>query len=286
MPSAFSGFPGSQMIRQEIASRISAVFNDRSRGERPIQPQTDALFPPDSIVRQVHGDVVAMTVGGLSALLLQMLHPAVLAGVWDHSNFREDMHGRLRRTARFIAVTTYAHRHDGLAAIARVRAIHERIDGMLPNGTAYFASDPALLAWVHLTETSSFLQAWRRFANPGMKQAERDRYFAEMARIGHMLGADPVPMSEHEARRQINRTRGVLRNDERSSEVCRLLLAQQSAFPGGSMTRELLTRSAVDLLPFWARRMHGLSSSGPAFPLIGAATYGAAETIRWAFRSS
>jgi uncharacterized protein (DUF2236 family) len=50
-----------------------------------------------------------MMIGGVSGLLLQMLHPAVLAGVWDHSDFRADMHGRLRRTAKFIAVTTYDH---------------------------------------------------------------------------------------------------------------------------------------------------------------------------------
>ncbi len=54
-----------------------------------------------------------MMVGGVAALLLQMLHPAVLAGVWDHSNFRTDMLGRLRRTARFIAMTTYGARGSG-----------------------------------------------------------------------------------------------------------------------------------------------------------------------------
>ena len=82
----------------------------------------------------VHGDVTSMLVGGIAALLLQMLHPAVLVGVWEHSKFRTDMHGRLRRTARFIALTTYGSQAEAEAAIARVRSIHDRIRGTLPNG--------------------------------------------------------------------------------------------------------------------------------------------------------
>ncbi len=278
--------PGSRFLKQRLARRISDVFNDRSRGEKPVVRQTtDVLFPPGSVVRRVHADVVSMTVGGMTALLMQMLHPAVLAGVWDHSNFREDMAGRLRRTARFIAVTTYGHREDALAAIARVRAIHERVTGVLPDGTPYRANDPALLAWVHLTETRSFLAGWRRFGEPGMSREDRDRYFLEMAQFGRRLGADPVPYSEREALRQIDARRPELRGDARSREVCRFLLESTTTFPGGAVIQRLLTQAAIDMLPDWAREMHGLSSSGPGAPLVGAATFGAAEAVRWAFRS-
>lgn len=134
-----------------------------------------------------------MMVGGISSLLLQMLHPAVLAGVWDHSNFREDLHGRLRRTARFIALTTYGGPDEARAVIARVRGIHARLRGTLPDGTAYWANDPALLAWVHVTEATSFLNAWRRYVEPRMSGADQDRYFAEMAQVAEGLGAAPVP---------------------------------------------------------------------------------------------
>jgi hypothetical protein len=120
-----------------------------------------------------------MMVGGISGLLLQMLHPAVLAGVWDHSSFRADLHGRLRRTARFIAVTTYGRKSDAEAAIARVRQIHELVCGVLPNGVPYAASNPALLAWVHVTETTSFLNARIRYAEPRMSDVDQDRYFDE-----------------------------------------------------------------------------------------------------------
>ena len=93
-------------VRRAIASRVVGVFNDRARGEAPVVRSPDSLFPEGSVVRRVHGDVTSMMIGGVSGLLLQMLHPAVLAGVWDHSNFRADMHGRLRRTARFISTTS------------------------------------------------------------------------------------------------------------------------------------------------------------------------------------
>src|SRR3954462_14222723 len=109
--------------RQAIVGRVRAVFNDRARGEKPVVRRTDGLFGPQSIVWRVHGDVTTMMVGGVAALLLQMLHPAVLAGVWDHSSFRGDMIGRLRRTARFIAVTGYASRAEAEQAIAKVREV-------------------------------------------------------------------------------------------------------------------------------------------------------------------
>ena len=121
------------MLKQLISRQVRSVFHDRTADERPVVRRADGLFGPGSVTWRVHGDVTTMMVGGMAALLLQMLHPAVLAGVWDHSRFRADMQGRLRRTARFIAVTTYGSRGEAEAAIARVRSIHARITGTLPD---------------------------------------------------------------------------------------------------------------------------------------------------------
>src|SRR5688500_2812244 len=172
-----------QLVKDILIDRVRAVFNDRARGERPVQRRDDGLFGRSAVAWRVHGDLTSMMVGGVAGLLLQMLHPAVLAGVWDHSNFRADMHGRLRRTARFIALTTYGGRDEAEAAIARVRRIHDRVGGALPDGAPYAANDPSLLAWVHVTEATCFLDAWIRYAEPGMPAAHQDRYFAEMARV-------------------------------------------------------------------------------------------------------
>ena len=270
-------------IRQAIAGRVAALFNDRSRGEAPVRRQPDGLFGPRAVAWRVHGDVTTMLVGGVSSLLLQMLHPAVLAGVWDHSNFRADMHGRLRRTARFIAVTTYGGRAEAEAAIERVRRIHAHVAGTLPDGTPYTASDPRLLAWVHVTEATSFLSAWIRYAEPAMPAREQDRYFAEMAQIGIALGADPVPVTRRDAAALIEAMRPELRVDARTREVARLVLEQRAPTPAAEPFQRLVMRAGVDLLPHWARRLHGRDAPPLARPLLRAGTFGLAQTLRWAF---
>ncbi len=270
-------------VKQALIGHVRAIFNDQARGERPVARRPDGLFGPRSVVWRVHGDVTTMMVGGVAALLLQMLHPAVLAGVWDHSNFRVDMLGRLRRTARFIALTSYGGRDEADAAIARVRSIHARVGGTLPDGTPYRADDPALLAWVHATETTSFLDAWIRYAEPAMPHADQDRYFAEMARIAVDLGADPVPRDRAGMAALIDRMRPGLSSDARTREVARLVLQQRARSLAVAPVQALTMQAAIDLLPSWARGMHDLAGPGLARPAIRLGTAGIARTLRWAF---
>ncbi|WP_304811435.1 oxygenase MpaB family protein [Falsiroseomonas sp.] len=271
-------------LKAAIAGRVVALFNDRSRGEAPVQRRPDGLFGPGSVAWRVHGDVAAMMVGGISSLLLQMLHPAVLAGVWDHSNFRTDMQGRLRRTARFIALTTYGGREEAEAVIRRVRHIHDRVGGTLPCGTPYAANDPALLAWVHVTEATSFLSAWRRYVEPRMTLADQDRYFAEMAQIARALGAAPVPTDRAGARRLMESYRPQLRVDHRTREVRSLVLKGAGSDLLATQVQALGNQAAIDLLPEWARRLHGLPNPLLGRPFVRAGTLGVAQTLRWAFR--
>ncbi len=271
-------------IKTAIVGRVVALFNDRARGEAPVMRRLDGMFGPKSVAWRVHGDVTAMMVGGISSLLLQMLHPAVLAGVWDHSDFRTDMHGRLRRTARFIALTTYGGRDEAEAVISRVRHIHDRVGGTLPGGTPYAANDPALLAWVHVTEASSFLNAWRRYAEPGMSSADQDLYYAEMAQVARALGAAPIPSDRAGARRLIDTYRPQLRTDARTRDVRDLVLKAATADLLAARVQALGNQAAIDLLPDWARRMHGLPNPIFARPLVRAGTLGVAQALRWAFR--
>ena len=80
----------------------------------------------------MHGDFPSMLVGGISALMLQLLHPLALAGVWDHSNFRQDLLGRLRRTSQFISGTTFGSTRDAEWLIEKVRTIHLKVVGTAP----------------------------------------------------------------------------------------------------------------------------------------------------------
>ncbi|MFW2831089.1 oxygenase MpaB family protein [Sphingomonas sp. ID0503] len=284
---AWDGGPWSFLrdrARQGLVRSVRRVFNDEARGQRPVERSNDALFPPNSVIWRVHGDVTSMMIGGIAALLLQMLHPLVLAGVWDHSNFRTDMLGRLRRTSRFIALTTYGPRADAEQAIARVRSVHDRISGVLPDGTPYRATDPHLLAWVHVTEAWSFSQAWQRYGNRPLTAAEFDRYFAEIAIIGEALGATPVPKTHHAAGELIEAMRPELAADARTREVAQLVLNHPAASPLVAPVQHLTMQAAVDLLPDWARRMHGLARTpAPARPLVTTGALGLAKTLRWAF---
>lgn len=272
-----------ETFRRRLVGQVRNVFNDRGRGEAPVQPSDNALLPRGSVAWRVHGDVTTMMVGGVSGLLLEMLHPAALAGVWDHSNFRNDMLGRLRRTARFIALTTYAERSDAEAAIARVNRIHAKVTGTMPDGTMYRANDPRLLAWIHVAGAVSFLNAWMRFGEPTMSRRDQDAYFAEVADVARRLGADPVPETRSEADAMIAAYRRELRATDRSREVAQIILNPQSAGLRAMPVQAVIAQSATDLLPRWARKMHGLKSSMLVRPMVNAATFGMASTLRWAF---
>ena len=273
----------SETVKIAIRRRINELFNDYERGERPALRRADALFPTDSVAWRVNGDIVTMMIGGVSGLLLQMLHPAVLAGVWDHSDFRADMHGRLRRTAKFIAVTTYDHASAGQAVIDKVRRIHDKLSGTTADGTPYRVSDPALLAWVHVTETISFLDAWVRYAEPDMPPADQDAYFAEMARVGRALGADPVPTDRAGAEALIQSMRPELKADARTTEVAALVMRQKVGGFSEDIAADVIMKAGADLLPDWARQMHRLPKASPVVR-NGARTM--RRTLDWVYTGS
>ena len=206
-----------EFVRQQLVTGVRKIFNDTQSGEAPVPPSDEAYFARDTPIRMVHADLVSMMVGGMSALLLQMLHPHALQGILDFSNFRKDMHGRLRRTARFIAVTTYGHADDADKAIARVNAIHAKVRGTLPDGTAYAATNPRTLAWVHVTEAVMFLESWLAHVQPDMPLAQQDEYFRQFALIARKLGADPVPETKAEADKVFRELRADLRPSARGA---------------------------------------------------------------------
>lgn len=268
-------------VRRQIADQIRDVVGSRDLDlTRP--PGDDGLFGPGSATWAVHGDFTAMMAGGIASLLIQMLHPAALAGVWDHSDFRRDMAGRLRRTAGFISVTTYGATEAAERMIARVRAVHDRVGGTLPDGTPYSANDPHLLTFVHAAEVDSFLRAHRTYRDPDFSDAEADRYLAEMAGIARRLGAEQVPENRRELARFLDSIRPELRVDARTRAVARTLLNQPAPSPALAPVSSWLTQAGIALLPDWAARLHGLDGYGAVRPAIRAGTRGLGGAIRWA----
>lgn len=273
----------SEKIRKQIIGRVRAVFNDVEGGQQPVPLSDNALFEKDSPIRMVHADVVSMMIGGVRGLLLQMLHPHALQGVLDHSDFRNDMHGRLRRTARFIAITTFGDADEADKTIARVNRIHDQVNGTLPDGASYSACTPETLAWVHLAEATSFLEGYLRYVRPNMPHAEQDEYFRQFAIIARKLGAAPVLETKREAERMLRAMRPQLVSSPQAKEIAQLVLTQR---PKGApiAVQHMIGTAAVGLLPSYARAMLDLKSPGlSALPAqVAAQTMG--RTLRWAFR--
>lgn len=267
-------------VRDTLAERLRSLVGSGSVDlARP--PGDDGLFGPGSPAWRVHGDFSAMMIGGISALLLQMLHPLALAGVWDHSNFRQDRLRRLRGTARFIAATTFGSTATAEASIAQVRAIHDRVHGTLPDGTRYDANDPALLTWVHVAEVDSFLRAYLRYRDPGMTPADQDLYLQHSALVAERLGATAVPKSRAAIADYYAVVRPALRFDHRTREVADALLERgdDAAVDAGM---RVAVAAAEDLLPGWAATMHGRTRSLLARPAIRAGAGTLSGVVRWA----
>lgn len=226
-----------------------------------------AYVDPASPVRSVHSDLGPMLIGGLASLLLQSLHPLAMAGVAQHSRFREDPLGRLERTATFVGTTTFRSTEEAEAAIAVVRRVHRAVAGTTADGVAYRASDPHLLRWVHVAEISSFLAAHDRYGASPLSAAEADRYVADMAGVAIALGADDVPTSRAELDACLEAYRPELRMTSDALEARRLVLLGVRRLPPEQLAHGLLAAAAVDLLAPWARRELGLPIVEPAAAL-------------------
>ncbi len=224
------------------------------------------LFDEDSVVWKVHANRSGL-VGGLRALLLQTVHPLAMAGVAQHSDYRQDPWGRLHRTGAFIGVTTYGSTSAAEAAIDRVRKVHERVQGVAADGRPYRANDPHLLAWVHDTEVDSFLRAYQRYGDGDLTPADQDRYVAEMAEVAERMGVTQPPRSRRELRAALLAFRPELTATADAREAVRFLLWP----PLPTYLRPAygaLSAAAIGLLPLFVRRQLRLVSGPVSDPLI------------------
>ncbi|MEH6365523.1 MAG: oxygenase MpaB family protein [Pseudomonas marincola] len=275
-----------EYIRKKIESQVLGL-SGIALGQIDFEnPKGDpGLFGPDSISWQLHGDFTSMLVGGISALLMQALHPLALAGVWDHSNFRQDLLGRLRRTGQFISGTTFGAKADADWLIEKVKTIHLHVTGTAQDGRSYAASDPALLTWVHVAEVHSFLQSHLRYRNPNLSGADQDRYYAEIAVIAERLGATNVPRSRAQVAEYLQDMRPQLLCDERSLEILQILLNAPAPSLLAGVAGKLFMQGGIDLLPEWAQRMLGQPVSPQRSRLIRTSINQLAPLLRWAVRS-
>lgn len=177
-----SGVP---VVRTKVRAGLAQAF-----GPPPFDPDAapgdPGLFGPGSASGRVIGDPAAI-VGGVRALLVQLLHPHAMAGVADHSRFRDDPLGRLQRTSSYVTTTAFGSTAEALDAARVVRRVHTRVRGIAPDGLAYRGDDPDLLSWVSVALTSSFLATDRAYALRPAPPPVADAFVAEQARAAALL---------------------------------------------------------------------------------------------------
>ena len=250
-------------------SRLQATFTGSDQGSPAwvdeLEQGTDAgFFGPGSATWSVHGGQQTI-VAGVRALLVQALHPGALAGVADHSRYREDPFGRLAGTIRWIYTVSHGDTATATGASNWVLRLHERVRGQYVDGHGvtkdYAANDPDLARWVHLAFTDAFLRAAQQWGDPIPGGA--DAYVREWAIAGRLMHVEDAPESEAELRAQMDGylDRGELAVTPRTREVVRFIRNP----PLARMLRpgyQALFQGAVSTLDPRHRSMLGLRSPG------------------------
>lgn len=256
----------------DAASRAQTIWG--RPGER--------WFSESDPVWRVHADA-SMFVGGVTALLLQSLHPLAMAGVAGHSGYKGDPWGRLQRTSYFLASTTFGTTEDAEATIAKIRGIHARVSGFADDGTPYRASDPHLLKWVHVAEADSFLRAYQAYGETPLTQAEADLYVKQGSIVAGKLGVLDPPRSAAELAAQLASYRGELRVTPAAREAARFLLLTPPLPLAARGGYSMIAAGGLALLPRWARRELGIPAP-KGIDVLVARPMGrsAARIVRWA----
>jgi len=255
-------FPDAGLFQRGAAAFAASV---------PVEPADDGFFGPASVTWRVHADLSA-PVAGLRSLLLQALHPLAMAGVDQHSHWRDDPAERFASTAAYVLTTTYGERAAARAAAERVRRVHERVRGTdTVTGQPYAAADPALLIWVHAGFVDSGLAAAALYGT-ALTPAEQDQYVAEMTAAAELAGVPPgsfaeggAPASVAELDAYFEAVRPSLTTSTSTDDIATYLLGMPPGVePELSEAWEILATAAVISLPGWARDMYGFGTARAA----------------------
>jgi uncharacterized protein (DUF2236 family) len=242
--------------------RLSAKLMASDKADFSTPVGEPSVVPPDSVSWRIFRNPVAMYVGGITAVLLELGEPRVRHGVWDHSSFKRDPAGRLQRTGMSAMITVYGARSRFEAMAARVRKMHGHVTGTTPDGQPYDASDPELLTWVQVTAGYAFLQAYCAYVAP-LSQAERDRYYSEGQAGAALYGVETPPKSEAEIEAIFAAIEPKLEPSPILDELLEILRTAAILPAPLRPLQKVVVRAAVDLVPPHIRRRIGIEHHGP-----------------------
>jgi uncharacterized protein (DUF2236 family) len=251
-------FPGTPLFQRAAAAFAACV---------PVNPGDDGFFGPGSVTWRLHADLSG-PVSGLRSLLLQALHPLAMAGVDQHSHWRDDPGDRFATTSAYVLTITYGDRAAASAAAGRVRRIHQRVQGTDPvTGQPYAAGDPALLIWVHAALVDSGLAAAALYG-AALTPAEQDQYAAEMTAAAELIGIPAAsyaeggaPTSVAELAAYFAAVRPCLTASRSTEDTAAYLLGMPDVEPELAEAWQVLAAAAVTALPGWARAMYGFAGA-------------------------
>jgi uncharacterized protein (DUF2236 family) len=261
MPPSTSVIRLPRSLHHKLEAATSAFMN-LQRGRtidftRPLGEE--ALLPPDSISWRVCKNPLALFIGGIAAVILELAEPSVRAGVWEHSSFRKNPVGRLQRTGLAAMATVYGARSVSEPMIAGVVRMHGKVTGETAAGLPYAATDGQLLNWVQATAAFGFAEAYSRYVEP-LSHAEYDALYREGLSASRLYGALGAPRSIVESKMLFHSMRERL---EPSPVVFQFLqiMSEASVFPQPLLwMRGMLVRAAVEVIPGWIRERLGLTA--------------------------
>jgi uncharacterized protein (DUF2236 family) len=226
----------------------------------PVHPKDDGLFGPHSVVWRVNRDRT-FPLSGLRSLMIQALHPLAMAGVAQHSTWKEDPFGRLAATSGYVLTTTFGDTESAMAAAAWVRKVHTRVRGTDPEtGLPYSAEDPDLLLWVHAGLVDSIVTAVQRYGRP-LGDTDADAYVKQMVRFAEIVGvpAGSVPATVAALREYIESVE-LRRATAAAKEAIGIVLDPPGLEPDMRDLWHDLGQVAIGTLPAWAREMYGFAA--------------------------
>lgn len=264
-------------LRRRIVSGVTSPFG---HAPYPLANSLEyrgdpGLLGPGSVSWMVLADVAAF-VGGIRALLVQSAHPEVVAGVGDHSRYREDPLGRLSRTSAYVTATTFGAIPEVERAVEQVKRIHRVVSGVSARGIPYDADDPGFSAWVHNALTDSFLVAHQAYGGVHLSPVEEDRFVREQAKIGALLGADPMPGNAVSLSRWIELHPDLAPSSGMSEAVA--FLMDPPLEPALRIGYRILLEAALVTMPTRLLEILGLGKR-PGARLVGRASV---DGLRWA----
>lgn len=215
---------------------------------------------PGSISWEINGDLASVFSAGMAAIIMEVLHPSVMAGVFQQSSYRTEPLKRAQNTLGYVLRTTFGSTEGATRTIEHVKHVHGYIEGTRPDGVPYRALDPELIGWVHTCIPWAVMEAFHRYKRP-LTTAERDRYLHEQAVVGRMGGAEWVPESMADLDAYVERMRPLMAMTEQTREFIDFLAGDvEGELRAGArqqLERRLSISASMLLMPSWARHLTG-----------------------------